>query len=91
MKESVFMKTPSKQAEMGRLPVPQGQAGGPSSHLWFLEPSLEHWCGPEMGMDSCSLVAVALPLDFWVVRHGYISELYVPHQAWAVKGHPLTS
>lgn len=33
MKESVFMKTPSKQAEMGRLPVPQGQAGGPSSHL----------------------------------------------------------
>lgn len=33
MKESVFKKTPSKQAEMGRLPVPQGQAGGPSSHL----------------------------------------------------------
>lgn len=44
----------------------------------FLEPSLEQGCGPEMGMDSCCLVAVPLSLDFRVVRHGDISELYVP-------------
>lgn len=40
---------------MGRLPVPWGQAGDPPGIHGLLEPGLEHWCGPEMEMDPCSL------------------------------------